>query len=220
MTTLDSAARAQVHLIDHPLVQHKLTLMRKKDASTSSFRRLLNELASLMIYEVCRDMPLQDVQIETPLETMTGRVIDGKKLVFASILRAGNGILDGVLSVVPGARVGHIGLYRDPQTLQAVEYYFKMPASMPERDAIVLDPMLATGNSAVAAIDRLKADPATAPRSIRFVCVLSCPEGVRTLHEAHPDVPIYTCAVDRGLDEHGYIRPGLGDAGDRIFGTK
>ena len=146
MTAIDPAARAQVHLIDHPLVQHKLTLMRKKDASTSSFRCLLNELASLMIYEVCRDMPLQDVQIETPLETTTGRVIDGKKLVFASILRAGNGILDGVLSVVPGARVGHIGLYRDPKTLQAVEYYFKMPKAMEERDVIVVDPMLATGD--------------------------------------------------------------------------
>ncbi len=217
MTTLDPAARAQVHLIDHPLVQHKLTLMRKKDASTSSFRRLLNELASLMIYEVCRDMPLQDVQIETPLETMTGRVIDGKKLVFASILRAGNGILDGVLSVVPGARVGHIGLYRDPQTLQAVEYYFKMPKAMNERDVIVVDPMLATGNSAAAAIARLKQ---CQPRSIKFLCLLTCPEGIHTLHREHPDVPIYTAAIDRELNDHGYILPGLGDAGERIFGTQ
>ncbi|QDL54281.1 uracil phosphoribosyltransferase [Rhodoferax aquaticus] len=157
MVTLNPEARANVTLIDHPLVQHKLTLMRKKEASTSSFRRLLNELAGLMIYEVCRDMPLQDLEIETPLEKTTGKVIDGKKLVFASVLRAGNGILDGVLSVVPGARVGHVGLYRDPKTLQAVEYYFKMPSNMEERDVVVVDPMLATGNSAAAAVTRLKA---------------------------------------------------------------
>ena len=217
MVTIDPAARANVTLIDHPLVQHKLTLMRKKEASTSSFRRLLNELAGLMIYEVCRDMPLQDLEIETPLEKTTGKVIDGKKLVFASVLRAGNGILDGVLGVVPGARVGHVGLYRDPKTLQAVEYYFKMPHNMEERDVIVLDPMLATGNSAVAAVDRLKQ---THPRSIRFVCLVTCPEGLKTFHDHHPDVPVYTPAVDRGLNEHGYIVPGLGDAGDRIFGTK
>src|SRR3990167_2293897 len=161
---------SNVHLIDHPLVQHKLTLMRKKDASTNSFRRLLGELSGLMAYEVFRDMPTQDVEIETPLETMTGKQIDGKKLVFVSILRAGNGILDGVLQVVPGARVGHIGLYRDPKTLQAVEYYFKMPSGMEERDVIVLDPMLATANSAVAAVDRLKQ---THPRSIRFVCLVT-----------------------------------------------
>ena len=206
-----------VHVITHPLVQHKLTLMRKKDASTNSFRRLLNELSSLMAYEVCRDMPLQDVQIETPLETMTAKVIDGKKLVFVSILRAGNGILDGVLSVVPGARVGHIGLYRDPKTLQAVEYYFKMPKSMEERDIVVVDPMLATGNSAAAAVTRLKD---CKPRSIKFLCLLTCPEGIAAMHAAHPDVPIYTAAVDRELNDHGYILPGLGDAGDRIFGTQ
>lgn len=217
MIALTPAARANVTLIDHPLVQHKLTLMRKKEASTSSFRRLLNELASLMIYEVCRDMPLQDVQIETPLETMTGRVIDGKKLVFASILRAGNGILDGVLSVVPGARVGHVGLYRDPQTLQAVEYYFKMPKHMEERDVVVVDPMLATGNSAAAAVARLKQ---CKPRSIKFLCLLTCPEGIETLYKEHPDVPVYTAAIDRELNDHGYILPGLGDAGDRIFGTQ
>jgi uracil phosphoribosyltransferase len=217
MIILSPAARANVTLIDHPLVQHKLTLMRKKEASTSSFRRLLNELASLMIYEVCRDMPLQDVQIDTPLETMTGRVIDGKKLVFASILRAGNGILDGVLSVVPGARVGHVGLYRDPKTLVAVEYYFKMPQDMHERDIVVVDPMLATGNSAVAAVERLKE---LRPKSIKFVCLLTCPEGVAAMNKAHPDVPIYTAAIDRELNDHGYILPGLGDAGDRIFGTK
>ena len=206
-----------VRLVDHPLVQHKLTLMRRKDASTTSFRRLLNELAMLMTYEVTRDMPMQDVEIETPLETMTGRVIDGKKLVFVSILRAGTGILDGMLSVVPGARVGHIGLYRDPKTKGAVEYYFKMPADMQERDAVIVDPMLATGNSAIAAVDRLKE---TRPRSIKFVCLLTCPEGIRAMGDAHPDVTVYTAAIDRELDEHAYIRPGLGDAGDRIFGTK
>ena len=206
-----------VHLIDHPLVQHKLTLMRRKDASTNTFRTLLTELSSLMAYEVTRDMPLQDVQIDTPLETMTGRMIDGKKLVFVSILRAGNGILEGMLNVVPGARVGHVGLYRDPATLQAVEYYFKMPAEMPERDVIVVDPMLATGNSAIAAIDRLKK---LQPKSIKFVCLLTCPEGLAALQKAHPDVPIYTAAIDRQLNDHGYILPGLGDAGDRIFGTK
>ncbi|ODS92122.1 MAG: uracil phosphoribosyltransferase [Comamonas sp. SCN 65-56] len=208
---------SNIHVIEHPLVQHKLTLMRKKEASTSSFRRLLGELASLMAYEVTRDMPLQEVQIETPLETMTGKVIDGKKLVLVSILRAGNGFLDGMLDVVPGARVGHIGLYRDPQTLQAVEYYFKMPSEMVERDVIVVDPMLATGNSASAALTRLKQ---THPRSIKFVCLLAAPEGIATLQAAHPDVPIYTAAIDRQLNEHGYILPGLGDAGDRIFGTK
>jgi uracil phosphoribosyltransferase len=208
---------SNVHVINHPLVQHKLTLMRRKDASTNSFRRLLNELATLMTYEVTRDMPTQPIEIETPLETMTGTVIDGKKLVFVSILRAGNGILEGMLSVVPGARVGHIGLYRDPKTLTAVEYYFKMPSDMHERDAIVVDPMLATGNSAIAAIDRLKE---VRPRSIKFVCLLTCPEGIAALQAAHPDVPIYTAAIDRQLNEHGYILPGLGDAGDRIFGTQ
>ena len=206
-----------LHLISHPLVQHKLTLMRKKDASTNSFRRLLGELSTLMAYEVTRDMPLQDVQIETPLETMTGKMIDGKKLVLVSILRAGNGFLDGMLNVVPGARVGHIGLYRDPATLQPVEYYFKMPSEMDERDIIVVDPMLATGNSASACVDRLKK---LNPRSIKFVCLLAAPEGIATMQKAHPDVPIFTAAIDRELSEHGYILPGLGDAGDRIFGTK
>ncbi len=208
---------SNVHVLNHPLVQHKLTLMRKKEASTNSFRRLLGELSMLMAYEVTRDMPMQDVQIETPLETMTARMIDGKKLVFVSILRAGTGILDGMLSVVPGARVGHIGLYRDPKTLTAVEYYFKMPHDMHERDVVVVDPMLATGNSAIAAVDRLKE---LSPRSIKFVCLLTCPEGVAAMQKAHPDVPIYTAAIDRQLNDHGYILPGLGDAGDRIFGTK
>ena len=217
MIAIDPDALSHVHLIKHPLVQHKLTLMRKKDASTSSFRRLLGELSSLMAYEVTRDMALQDVEIETPLETMTGKMIDGKKLVFVSILRAGNGILDGVLSVVPGARVGHIGLYRDPSTLQAVEYYFKMPKNMEERDIIVVDPMLATGNSAAAAVTRLKQ---LKPKSIKFLCLLTCPEGINAMHKAHSDVPIFTAAIDRELNDHGYILPGLGDAGDRIFGTQ
>jgi uracil phosphoribosyltransferase len=207
----------EVHVIDHPLVQHKLTLLRQKTRSTNSFRQLVREIGILLAYEVTRDMPMHEVEIETPLETMKAREIDGKKTVFVPILRAGLGLLDGMQDVIPGARIGHIGLYRDPATLKAVQYYFKMPQSMDERDAIVLDPMLATGNSAVAAIDRLKE---TNPRSIRFVCLITCPEGVKTLHDAHPDVPIYTASVDRGLDEHGYIRPGLGDAGDRIFGTK
>jgi uracil phosphoribosyltransferase len=213
----DISAIPNLHVINHPLVQHKLTLMRKKEASTNSFRRLLNELSMLMAYEVTRDMATQEVEIETPLEKMNAQMIDGKKLVLVSILRAGNGILDGMLTVVPGARVGHIGLYRDPKTLQAVEYYFKMPQDMHERDVVVVDPMLATGNSAVAAIDRVKA---LKPKSIKFMCLLTCPEGVRTLHKAHPDVAIYTAAVDRQLNDHGYILPGLGDAGDRIFGTQ
>ncbi|MDF2824855.1 MAG: uracil phosphoribosyltransferase [Mycobacterium sp.] len=208
---------SDIHLIEHPLVQHKLTLLRQKTLSTNNFRRLLNELSALLAYEVLRDIPLHDVEVQTPLETMTGRVIDGKKLVFVSILRAGTGILDGMLSVVPGARVGHIGLYRDPKTLIAVEYYFKMPHDLEERDVVVVDPMLATGHSAVAAVDRLKE---CRPKSIKFVCLLTCPEGLAALHDAHPDVPVYTAAVDRQLDEHGYIVPGLGDAGDRMFGTK
>jgi uracil phosphoribosyltransferase len=207
----------EVHVISHPLVQHKLTLMRRKETSTKSFRELVHEVSALLAYELTRDMPMQLIDIETPLEPMKSPVIDGKKIVLASILRAGNGFLDGMLQIIPGARVGHIGLYRDPATLKAVEYYFKMPQDMHERDVIVLDPMLATGNSAVAAVDRLKQ---TKPRSIRFVCLVTCPEGIKTFHDAHPDVPIYTPAIDRGLNEHGYIVPGLGDAGDRIFGTK
>lgn len=207
---------AGVQVIGHPLVQHKLTLLRKKTTSTVEFRRLLGELSALMAYEVTRDLPLREVAIETPVAATTGHLVDGKKVVFVAILRAGIGILDGMLHVVPGARVGHVGLYRDPATLQAVEYYFKMPRDMPARDAIVVDPMLATGNSAVAALDRLKA---TRPRSIRFVCLVSCLEGIAHLHGQHPDVPIYTAAIDERLNEHGYIVPGLGDAGDRYFGT-
>ena len=208
---------SNVHVLDHPLIQHKLTLMRNKEASTNSFRRLLNELAMLMTYEVTRDTPMREIDVETPMEKTTQKVIDGKKLVFVSILRAGTGILDGMLNVVPGARVGHIGLYRDPKTLMAVEYYFKMPQNMEERDVIVVDPMLATGNSAIAAVERLKE---LNPKSIKFVCLLTCPEGVAALQKAHPDVPIYTAAIDRQLNDHGYILPGLGDAGDRMFGTK
>jgi uracil phosphoribosyltransferase len=204
-------------VVTHPLVQHKLTLMRKKDASTNTFRRLLRELASLMAYEVTADMPLTDIEIETPLEKMMSPMMDGKKLVFVSILRAGTGLLDGMLDVIPGARVGHVGLYRNPKTLEAVEYYFKMPQEMQERHVVVVDPMLATGNSAAAAVQRLKA---LNPKSIKFVCLVGCPEGVTTMQKAHPDVPIYAASIDRQLNDHGYILPGLGDAGDRIFGTK
>ncbi|MEY1675267.1 uracil phosphoribosyltransferase [Gordonia sp. ABKF26] len=207
---------SSVAVIDHPLVQHKLTLMRRKETSTNDFRRLLDEISILMAYDVLRDIPMHEVTIDTPLETTTARVIDGKKLVFAAVLRAGAGIADGMLTVVPGARVGHIGLYRDPKTMVVVEYYFKMPSELSERDVVIVDPLLATGHSAVAAIDRIKE---YGPKSIKFVCLLACPEGIGVLHRAHPDVPIYTAAVDRELDDNGFIRPGLGDAGDRIFGT-
>jgi uracil phosphoribosyltransferase len=211
------SAEPKAHVIDHPLVQHKLTLLRDKNCSTNSFRRLVTELSSLLAYEVTRDVSTRSIEIETPLEKTTGQCIDGKKIVFVSILRAGTGILDGMLHVIPSARVGHIGLYRDPKTLVAIEYYFRMPEDMASRDVIVVDPMLATGNTAIAAIERLKE---TGPRSIRFVCLLASPEGIKSLHEHHPDVEIFTAAVDRELDDHGYIRPGLGDAGDRLFGTK
>lgn len=207
----------KVHVIDHPLVQHKLTLMRSKETSTSKFRNLLREISTLLAYEVTRDLPTTKVRIETPIAPMDGTMLDGKKTVLISILRAGNGLLDGMLDILPSARIGHIGLYRDPKTLVAVEYYYKVPDTMADRDAIVLDPMLATGNSAVAAIDRIKKSGA---RSIQFVCLLTCPEGIKVFHSAHPDVPIYTAAVDERLNEHSYIVPGLGDAGDRLFGTK
>jgi uracil phosphoribosyltransferase len=206
-----------VVLIDHPLVQHKLTLMRERDTSTSSFRRLMHEISILLAYELTRDMPMRSVTIETPLETMGARLIDGKKIVFVPILRAGQGLLDGMLDVVPGARVGHVGLYRDPVTLDAVEYYCKLPQDLADRDVVVLDPMLATGHSAIAAVDRVSEAGA---RSIRLACLLAAPEGLAALHAAHPGVTVFTAAIDRGLNEHGYIVPGLGDAGDRLYGTR
>lgn len=209
--------KGQVTVINHPLVQHKLSLMRRKETSTSSFRTLLGEISMLLAYEVTRDLPVTYQPIETPLMPMNAPMLDGKKIVFISILRAGNGILDGVLRILPSARVGHIGLYRDPKTLVPVEYYFKVPNDMQDRDVIVLDPMLATGNSAVAAIERIKE---TKPRSIKLLTLLSAPEGIATFHEHHPDVPVFTGAVDEKLNDHGYILPGLGDAGDRMFGTK
>jgi uracil phosphoribosyltransferase len=207
----------KVTVIDHPLVQHKLSLMRKKDTSTAGFRRLLGEISLLLGYEVTRDMPLTYESIETPLAPMDAPILDGKKVVLISILRAGTGILDGILQLIPSARVGHIGLYRDPKTLEAVEYYFKVPEAMEDRDVIVVDPMLATGHSASAAIERIKQ---CSPKSLKFLCLLAAPEGIETFHKEHPDVPIYTAAIDSHLNEKGYIVPGLGDAGDRLYGTK
>jgi uracil phosphoribosyltransferase len=207
----------QVHLIEHPLILHKLTLMRNKETSTSGFRALLEEISMLLGYEVTRDMPLEWRDIETPLAKMRAPVVAGKKVVVISVLRAGTGMLDGILKVLPSARVGHIGMYRDPKTLVPVEYYFKAPQDMADRDVIIVDPMLATGNSASAAVERVKQ---TRPKTIKYVCLLAAPEGVRTFHEHHPDVPVYTPAIDERLDDHGYIVPGLGDAGDRLYGTK
>ena len=207
----------EVHVIDHPLVQHKLTLMRKKSRSTSGFRLLLEEISLLMGYEITRDMPLSMERIETPLCEMDAPILEGKKVVVISILRAGNGILNGILKVLPSARVGHIGLYRDHETLEAVEYYFKIPGTLDDRDVIVVDPMLATGNSAIAAIERVKQ---AKPRTLKFLCLLTVPEGIAAFHAVHPDVPIYTAAIDEKLNDKGYIVPGLGDAGDRMFGTK
>jgi uracil phosphoribosyltransferase len=204
-------------VVDHPLVQHKLTLMRRREKSTKEFRLLLRETSLLLGYEVMRDLPLQMIPIETPLEPMMAPLLAGKKLCFVSVLRAGGGLLEGLLDLVPSARVGHIGLYRDPVSKRPVEYFTKLPEELEDRLVIVVDPMLATGNSAVAAIDVLKRAGAT---QIRFVSLLSAPEGVRVMLDAHPDVPIFTGALDRELDEHAYIRPGLGDAGDRLFGTK
>lgn len=206
-----------VNVVSHPLVQHKLTLMRDKSRSTTNFRQLLNEIGMLLAYEVTRDLPLEWVEVETPLEKTMQPMIAGKKLVFAPILRAGVGFLDGMLNLVPSARVAHIGLYRDPETLTAVEYYFKAPSDVAERLVIVMDPMLATANSAIAAVDRLKARGVT---DIRFVCLLAAPEGVEKFTKAHPDVAIWTAAIDSHLNDHGYIVPGLGDAGDRMYGTK
>ncbi len=207
----------QVNVIGHPLVQHKLTLMRNKDTSTSTFRNLLREISMLLAYEVCRDMPTTLTPIETPVGPTSAPILDGKKIVVISILRAGNGILDGMLQILPSARVGHIGLYRDPKTLQAVEYFFKVPSELQDRDCIVVDPMLATGHSAIAAVTKLKA---VGPRSIKFVCLLTCPEGVAAFHAVHPDIQIFTASIDERLNDKGYIVPGLGDAGDRLFGTK
>jgi uracil phosphoribosyltransferase len=206
-----------VTVIDHPLVQHKLTIMRKKETSTAGFRRLLREISMLLCYEVTRDLELTLETIETPLVEMQAPVVEGKKLVFVSILRAGNGLLEGMLELVPSARVSHIGLYRDHDTLQPVEYYFKAPDGLDERLIIVVDPMLATGNSSIAAVDKLKERGA---KNIRFLCLLAAPEGIRNFQNAHPDVKIYTASIDSHLNEKGYIMPGLGDAGDRMYGTK
>ncbi|MEN3379594.1 MAG: uracil phosphoribosyltransferase [Hyphomicrobiales bacterium] len=206
-----------VTIVDHPLVQHKLTLMRDKTRSTKGFRQLLNEIGMLLAYEVTRDLELEMIDIETPMEAMKAPVLAGKKLVLAPILRAGVGFLDGMLTLVPSARVAHVGLYRDPKTLVAVEYYFKAPEDITDRLVLVLDPMLATANSAIAAVDRLKEAGA---KSIRFVCLLAAPEGIEKFHGQHPEVHIWTAAVDSHLNDHGYIIPGLGDAGDRMFGTK
>jgi uracil phosphoribosyltransferase len=213
----ESTAHSGVTVVDHSLVQHKLTLLRRKETSTSDFRKLLREVALLLAYEVTRDLPLTYERIETPVAPMDAPVLAGKKLCFVSILRAGNGLLDGMLDLLPSARVGHVGLYRDPQTLVAVEYYYKVPHDLEDRMAIVVDPMLATGNTAVAAVQRLKEDGA---RNIKYLCLLAAPEGIKAFHAAHPDVHVYTAAVDERLNEHGYIVPGLGDAGDRLYGTK
>ncbi|MBN8527625.1 MAG: uracil phosphoribosyltransferase [Caulobacterales bacterium] len=206
-----------VTVIDHPLVRHKLTIMRKKETSTAQFRRLLREISTLLCYEVTRDLPLASVPIETPVGPMQGQAIEGKKLVFVPILRAGLGLVEGMLDLVPSARVGHVGLYRDPETLQAFEYYFRAPEDVADRLCVVIDPMLATANTAVAALDRLKERGVD---RLRFVCLVASPEGIERLRAFHPDVPIWTAAIDDGLNDHGYIVPGLGDAGDRLFGTR
>ena len=208
---------AEVRVIDHPLVQHKLTLMRRRDTATAKFRDLMREVALLLGYEVTRDLALTEARVDTPLEPMTAPVLAGKKLVLVSILRAGNGLLEGMLDLMPAARVGHIGLYRDPETLMAIEYYFKVPENLEDREVIAVDPMLATAHSSIAAVHRLKEAGA---RSIRLVCLVAAPEGLEAFDRDHPDVPVYTAAVDDRLDDHGYIRPGLGDAGDRLYGTR
>jgi uracil phosphoribosyltransferase len=204
-------------LIAHPLIQHKLSMMRSKDTNTQDFRTLLREISMLMGYEILRDLPTAEVEIETPLEKMKSRMLSGKKLCIVPILRAGNGFVDGLLQLAPAARVGHIGLYRDPKTLEAVEYYMKLPDDLANRLVIVADPMLATGHSAVAAVNLIKQAGGT---DIKFLCLIAAPVGLKTFHAAHPDVPVFTAAIDRELNDHGYILPGIGDAGDRIFGTK
>jgi len=218
MESSTSAKLAQVNIIEHPLIQHKLTLMRRAETSTAKFRALLHEVSMLLAYEVTRDLPIKLESINTPMTSMMAPVLaPDKKLVVVSIMRAGQGILDGILELMPSARVGHIGLYRDPSTLTVIEYYFKLPHDVGDRDMIVVDPMLATGNTAVAAVNRLRH---AEPRSIKFLCLLAAPEGIQHFRDIHPDVPIYTAAIDEKLDSHGYILPGLGDAGDRLFGTK
>jgi uracil phosphoribosyltransferase len=207
----------QVVVITHPLVQHKLTIMRRKDTSMVKFRTLMHEISMLLAYEITRDLEIEYEEIETPLATMSSPILKGKKMVFVSILRAGNGLVDGMLQLVPTARIGHIGLYRDPNTLEPIEYYIKLPEHTHDREVIVVDPMLATGNSAIAAVHEIKA---MEPKSIKFLCLLAAPEGIAAFHEEHPDVPIYTAAIDEKLNEKGYIIPGLGDAGDRLYGTK
>jgi uracil phosphoribosyltransferase len=216
-TEFEEKTMQGVTVVDHPLVQHKLTIMRKKETSTAGFRRLLREISLLLGYEVTRNLELTTTTIETPIETMEAPTLEGKKLVFASVLRAGNGLLEGLLDLVPAARVAHIGLYRDHETLEAVEYFFKAPSDLADRLVIVVDPMLATANSAIAAIDKLKGRGAT---NIRFLCLLAAPEGIARFTKAHPDVPVFTASIDRQLNDKGYIMPGLGDAGDRMYGTK
>ncbi|KTD35254.1 uracil phosphoribosyltransferase [Legionella moravica] len=207
----------KIVVINHPLVQHKLTIMRKSETSTVKFRTLMHEISMLLAYEVTRDLEIEYEEITTPITTMQSPVLKGKKMVFVSILRAGNGLLDGMLQLVPTARIGHIGLYRDPKTLEPIEYYFKLPEHTQDRDVIVVDPMLATGNSAIAAVREIKA---INPKSIKFLCLLASPEGLSSFHEEHPDVPVFTASIDKQLNEKGYIVPGLGDAGDRLYGTK
>ena len=206
-----------IHIVDHPLVQHKLSLMREKTQPTATFRQLMREVSLLLAYEVTRDLPLETTEIDTPLELMQAPVLSGKKLCFVSILRAGNGLLEGMLDLLPSARVGHVGIYRAPDTLNAIEYYYKVPQDIDDRLVIVVDPMLATAHSGIAAVDRLKQGGA---KKMKFVCLLAAPEGISAFTTAHPDVPLYTAAIDRQLNEHGYILPGLGDAGDRLYGTR
>lgn len=207
----------QVTVIEHPLIQHKLTIMRNKETSTVKFRTLMHEISMLLTYEVTRDLDLELIDIETPLTSIQSPILKGRELVFVSILRAGNGLINGMLELVPTACVGHIGLYRDPKTLETIEYYFKMPEHTHDRDVIIVDPMLATGNSAIAAVNEIKQ---LKPKSIKFLCLLAAPEGLKSFHDEHPDVPVFTAALDHHLNDHGYIVPGLGDAGDRLFGTK